>query len=871
MTAFLSRASSYSSSESIELSSLQSAAYCGNIEEVRYLIDAGVEIDVGPDTALHLALRKRHSSIALLLLDAGANFELKDSNEDCPIHIACTFGLLKVTHTLCALGCRLEITNARGIFPLHLAARNGHIHVVRCLCVAGCNLEARYADNIRADITALKYGHNDIAELLDKLRAMGQRDSFARQLVPTSKPYVRLTLHVLGHCGVGKTALIKSLGAGLFSSLFRRSGSLQSNKSRPSSPINTQIEMDVTSRQNSLTFESSAVYELTRGIHVQNLEITNVGDVVVWEFSGQENYFPVYHHFLHPSPQTLTLVVFNLEDSPMAQVKQVCFWINFLMAREAHDWSFSDFGQIVLVATHVDTTRAAKNQYGEWICPDAQTTLETVEKLIPDVPYVHPNVIVMDCNVPASQPFKHLKSMLLTLKHDNLEKTIGLWTGLLDSTLSWLVHLRKEYEQFPVIYKPSFYELLRLNVNLLASDNHIGDLLHQLHGMGEVFCICELVIVSLPWLGFQLIGELLSNEFLSNVRATGVYTVDDFQACFNHCDALGTLELLEALELCIQCELDGEVEYEFPIYNQTETLPGLWDSADPRYRTTGSCYGGVRLYAPPKCHHLFTSIFPHVQIELRRAALQNFCNNDNDTDLYQWYRGSKLCTVTLETLITLDEDVNSSQYIEIKIRGPRQTSQYCFYFFENVVKTVILAVARICPGLIVERHIMSAQQLRVHCVEPYVYLPDVVCNTMIESESTLDVVFQNPETEKFESIVQLALFDDIELASNIQWGCALKAHSLPIPVKLKLGRLLDPPEPHGRDWCLLALRLGLGPEKIASLDSHHSSCTIRLLAMSDCSIGNLIGSLQDLGRSDAAVVVLRSAPLLKMIETVTLN
>lgn len=85
-------------------------------------------------------------------------------------------------------------------------------------------------DKIRADITALKYGHNDIAELLDRLRVTGQRDAYARQLVPTSKPALRLSLRLLGNCGVGKTALVKSLNAGLFSSFFRRSSSLQSNK-----------------------------------------------------------------------------------------------------------------------------------------------------------------------------------------------------------------------------------------------------------------------------------------------------------------------------------------------------------------------------------------------------------------------------------------------------------------------------------------------------------------------------------------------------------------------------------------------------------------------------------------------------------------
>lgn len=98
------------------------------------------------------------------------------------------------------------------------------------MCTAGCNIDVRNTDNIRADITALKYSHNNIADLLDKLRASGNRDFYARQLVPTSKPALRLSLRLLGNCGVGKTSFSKSLTAGLFSALFRRSSSLQSNK-----------------------------------------------------------------------------------------------------------------------------------------------------------------------------------------------------------------------------------------------------------------------------------------------------------------------------------------------------------------------------------------------------------------------------------------------------------------------------------------------------------------------------------------------------------------------------------------------------------------------------------------------------------------
>lgn len=59
-------------------------------------------------------------------------------------------------------------------------------------------------------------------------------------------------------------------------------------------------------------------------------------------------------------------------------------------------------------------------------------------------------------------------------------------------------------------------------------------------------------MISVPWLGSQLLGEILSPHFMAHVRVTGVYTAEDFQAVFNHCDAQGVLELLEALDICIK-------------------------------------------------------------------------------------------------------------------------------------------------------------------------------------------------------------------------------------------------------------------------------------------------------------------------------
>lgn len=59
---------------------------------------------------------------------------------------------------------------------------------------------------------------------------------------------------------------------------------------------------------------------------------------------------------------------------------------------------------------------------------------------------------------------------------------------------------------------------------------------------------------------------------------------------------------------------------------------------------------------------------------------------DEDSDLFQWYHGSKFCTGILESLVTLEEHEDFSQFIEVKVRGPKYASQECFYFMEEILR-----------------------------------------------------------------------------------------------------------------------------------------------------------------------------------------
>lgn len=84
--------------------------------------------------------------------------------------------------------------------------------------------------------------------------------------------------------------------------------------------------------------------------------------------------------------------------------------------------------------------------------------------------------------------------------------------------------------------------------------------------------------------------------------------------------------------------------------------------------------------------------FYYLQIELRRATFQvlNVRDFESDLDLYQWFHGSKLCAGLLECLVTLENDIDTSgpEYVEVKMRGPRDSARECFIFIDEVIAIV---------------------------------------------------------------------------------------------------------------------------------------------------------------------------------------
>ncbi len=371
----------------------------------------------------------------------------------------------------------------------------------------------------------------------------------------------------------------------------------------------------------------------------------------------------------------------------------------------------------------------------------------------------------------------------------------------------------------------------------------------------------DMVVLCPHWLCGEVIGQLLSHDRITHSRPTGCFTPDDIQMMFGDTDASDLLIVMEALEVCTQCDNDGDMEYEFPCLNFVETLHGLWEKDSKRYGN--AVYGGVRIQCPRGFSHQLVHLFPRIQVHLRRNILTE--NNNPDNDLYQWHHGTKYCSGSLESLITLEQ---SDQVIEVKTRGPKEMGKEMFDFFEDICEIVERVIEDCCPGIQLEKHVLSPIQLKEHHKTVHSYAPRTLLQMQLDGYSNIKL-----DDDKEESFIDLVCFGSQEIRDYITLGIDLHISYLSIHTRRLLSMRLDPPEPMGRDWCLLAVSLGL-TDNVPDLDDSKrpkESRTDRTLEEwsheTSSTVAQLIVKLRELSREDVIDVLLNTAPLYRVFHS----
>jgi uncharacterized protein len=122
-----SRATAYSGDG---FTALHFAAFFGHPDAVSLLIDRGAEVDAFgrgwmTGTALHSAVSRLQSQVARILLDAGANPDVRQSGGWTPLHAAAMNGDLASVELLLAAGADAAATNDEGRSVADLAGESG--------------------------------------------------------------------------------------------------------------------------------------------------------------------------------------------------------------------------------------------------------------------------------------------------------------------------------------------------------------------------------------------------------------------------------------------------------------------------------------------------------------------------------------------------------------------------------------------------------------------------------------------------------------------------------------------------------------------------------------------------------------------------
>ncbi|RWS28132.1 ankyrin repeat domain-containing protein 17-like protein [Leptotrombidium deliense] len=118
------------------LTPLMEAASGGYVEVGRILLDKGADVNAPPvpssrDTALTIAADKGHYRFVELLLQRGAQVDVKNKKGSSPLWLACNGGHLDVVQLLVNSGADIDSQDNRKVSCLMASFRKGHVKVVK--------------------------------------------------------------------------------------------------------------------------------------------------------------------------------------------------------------------------------------------------------------------------------------------------------------------------------------------------------------------------------------------------------------------------------------------------------------------------------------------------------------------------------------------------------------------------------------------------------------------------------------------------------------------------------------------------------------------------------------------------------------------
>jgi hypothetical protein len=120
-------------------STLESAVYSGNAENVAQFLDNGADVNQRGGTLLKLAAEAGQADVARMLIERGADVNAKAANGGTPLMVAAAFGHADIVKLLLPKVTDINAVDAQKETALYKAVEENHVDVVRILIAAGAD------------------------------------------------------------------------------------------------------------------------------------------------------------------------------------------------------------------------------------------------------------------------------------------------------------------------------------------------------------------------------------------------------------------------------------------------------------------------------------------------------------------------------------------------------------------------------------------------------------------------------------------------------------------------------------------------------------------------------------------------------------
>lgn len=376
--------------------------------------------------------------------------------------------------------------------------------------------------------------------------------------------------------------------------------------------------------------------------------------------------------------------------------------------------------------------------------------------------------------------------------------------------------------------------------------------------------LCNIVVLDPMWLGLRIFGPALSpeNSIVPQLKSvTGYINLSTLQHVYPELEPASIVNLFEHFEFCAAVD-ENRYNFLFPGLIKMEEIHGLWE------RTSDfSVYAGIQLVCLRGCDIFTPSVFPRIQI----CARKSFPNDIDDQELTLWRGGLKCCRGEVEVLLRYPDPGHT---IEIMVRGAEDTRLECYTVLQQFYTIAAEIVRTVNPGTAFNSEVISSKRLREH-MPVLSYTPMEV----FEAERG-DGILRHPKMpDAEENILDVICCGCEELLIATQSAPYTPFTAIPIHTRKELSRLLDPPDPLGRDWCLLALNLQFTDEvpqiekKSAAEHLSPTDCLLREWSKSvQSTVVAIVDALRAINREDAASTLIKGlSPFSNPCNSVVIN